>query len=71
MPHYRAYAISADNRIEGPPVDFQCEDDLHAIARAFDYRARGHGAGVELWSGARRVCLLSEGDRTPERLFRI
>jgi hypothetical protein len=68
MPHYRAYAISADNRIERPPVEFECEDDLHAIPKALDYRARGHGVGIELWSGARRVCLLAESDCAPENI---
>lgn len=49
---YRAYALNSEDVIAGPPVEFESESDIEAVAIA---TKRVHGEPFELWQGGRRV----------------
>lgn len=61
MPHYRIYAITAENHIFGAPATIHSDNDGEAIATA---RSLMNGRALELWDGARYVARLEPNSRS-------
>jgi hypothetical protein len=59
---YRLYRLDRDNRLNGPPQIFECEDDDAALIEARRY-FEGHA--IEIWRDDKRVGLIPGHPRRP------